>query len=114
MEKTEALAALSALAQDSRLDIFRLLVRAGPAGMPAGRIGDTLGLAGATLSFHLAHLKQASLVTARRDGRSLIYEAAYGTMRALLVYLTEQCCQGDATCDAAACDLPTLSDRSPC
>jgi DNA-binding transcriptional ArsR family regulator len=105
MEKTEAVAALAALAQGSRLDVFRLLVQAGSDGLPAGQIGDRLGLPGATLSFHLKELKHAGLVTFRRDGRSLIYTAEYDAMNALLAYLTENCCQGDtAVCSAGACD----------
>jgi DNA-binding transcriptional ArsR family regulator len=103
MEKSDAIAALSALAQESRLDVFRLLVQAGPDGVPAGQIGERLGLPSATLSFHLNQLKQAGLVTFRREGRSLIYMAAYPAMNALLGYLTENCCQGDpAGCGASA------------
>jgi ArsR family transcriptional regulator len=85
MEKSAAISALAALAQESRLDIFRLLVQAGPHGLPPGRIGDRLGLPRATLSYHLNQLKQAGLITFRRDGRSLIYSTAYGTMNALWV-----------------------------
>lgn len=92
MEKTEALAALAALAQETRLDIYRLLVQTGPDGMPAGHIGDQLGLPSATLAFHLKELKHAGLVTFTRNGRSLIYAAKYPTMNALLSYLTENCC----------------------
>lgn len=92
MEKKTALAILAALAQESRLDIYRLLVQAGPAGMPAGHIGAALGLPSATLAFHLKELKTAGLVAATRDGRSLIYAAEYPTMNALLSYLTENCC----------------------
>jgi ArsR family transcriptional regulator len=100
MEKLAAISALAALAQGSRLDIFRLLVQAGPEGLPPGKIGDRLSLPLATLSFHLNQLKQAGLITFRRDGRSLIYSAAYGRMNALLGFLTENCCQSDP----AACD----------
>jgi ArsR family transcriptional regulator, arsenate/arsenite/antimonite-responsive transcriptional repressor len=102
MEKTDAIAALGALAQESRLDIFRLLVQAGEAGMPAGKIGERLGLPSATLTFHLKELKHAGLVTFEREGRSLIYSAVYPTMNALLSYLTENCCEGDP----AACAVP--------
>jgi DNA-binding transcriptional ArsR family regulator len=94
MEKTDVIAALAALAQDTRLDVFRLLVQAGPGGMPAGRIADRLGLPSATLSFHLNQLRQAGLINFRRESRSLIYAAEYGAMNALLGYLTENCCQG--------------------
>ena len=96
-----ARSALAALAQETRLDIYRLLVRAGQAGLPAGRIGERLALPLPTLSFHLAQLKHARLVTARRDGRSIIYAANYPAMTGLVAYLTENCCEGDA----AACGL---------
>lgn len=92
MEKTQVLAALSALAQETRLDIYRLLVQTGSGGLPAGHIGEQLGLPSATLAFHLKELKYAGLVTFTRDGRSLIYAAEYPTMNALLSYLTENCC----------------------
>jgi ArsR family transcriptional regulator, arsenate/arsenite/antimonite-responsive transcriptional repressor len=92
MEKPDALIALAALAGETRLDIYRLLVRTGPAGLPAGHIGMQLGLPSATLAFHLKELKHARLVTVRRDGRSQIYAAAYPVMHALLHFLTENCC----------------------
>jgi ArsR family transcriptional regulator, arsenate/arsenite/antimonite-responsive transcriptional repressor len=107
MEKTAAIVALGALAQESRLDIFRLLVQVGTEGMPAGHIGERLGLPSATLAFHLKELKHAGLVTFERNGRSLIYTAVYPAMNALLEYLTENCCQGNpAACglDDAACN----------
>jgi DNA-binding transcriptional ArsR family regulator len=114
MEKLYAIAALAALAQESRLDIFRLLVQAGAEGMPAGQIGDQLGLPSATLSFHLNQLKHANLVTFRREGRSLIYSAAYPVMNDLLGYLTENCCQGDAAaCGLAVCDPATAKEGKP-
>ena len=94
MEKTDAIAGLAALAQDNRLDTFRLLVRAGPDGMPAGEVAAALGLPPNTLSFHFDRLRHAGLVTVRRDGRSMIYTARYDTMNALLAYLTENCCGG--------------------
>jgi ArsR family transcriptional regulator len=106
MEKSNALAALAALAQDSRLDVFRLLVEAGPKGMPAGEIADALGLAPNTLTFHFDRLRVAGLVTVRRDGRSMIYAARFETMNALIGYLTENCCAGapDACAPAVGCD----------
>lgn len=111
MEKTDALAAPAALAQESRLDVFRLLVQAGSDGMPAGQIGDRLGLPSATLSFHLNHLKQSGLVKCRRESRALIYTAEYPAMNALLAYLTENCCQGDpAACGTAPCDPETIPE----
>ncbi len=106
MEKSSAIAALAALAQETRLDVFRLLVQTGRGGLAAGQIGERLGLPAATLSFHLNHLRHAGLVSFRRDGRSLIYAAEYAAMNGLLAYLTENCCQGDAaSCDAASCDV---------
>lgn len=99
----QPVAALAALAQETRLDIYRLLVQAGPAGLPAGRIAERLDLALPTLSFHLAQLKHAGLVTARRESRSIIYAANYAAMNGLLAYLTENCCAGDAAGCAAAC-----------
>jgi DNA-binding transcriptional ArsR family regulator len=107
MEKSAAIAALSGLAQESRLDAFRLLVQAGPEGMPAGQIGERLGLPSATLSFHLNQLRQAGLVSFRREGRSLIYQAEFPAMIALLGYLTDNCCRGNpAVCGlgAATCN----------
>jgi ArsR family transcriptional regulator len=94
MEKTDAVAALAALAQDSRLDVFRLLVRAGPDGLSAGQVAAALELAPNTLTFHFDRLRHAGLVTVRRAGRSMIYAARFDSMRALLAYLTENCCQG--------------------
>jgi DNA-binding transcriptional ArsR family regulator len=109
MEKKDAVAALAALAQETRLEVFRLLVQAGGEGMPAGQIGERLGLPSATLSFHLNQLRQADLVTFRREGRSLIYAAEYPTMNTLLGFLTENCCQGDAAaCGVGVCDPTTL------
>jgi len=95
MESSDAVTALAALAQHSRLQIFRMLVQAGQEGLAAGRIGDALNLPGATLSFHLSQLRNAGLVSFRREGRSLIYVAEYDAMNALLGYLTENCCGGD-------------------
>jgi DNA-binding transcriptional ArsR family regulator len=94
MKKTDAVAALAALAQDSRLDVFRLLVHAGPAGLPAGQVAQKLKLAPNTLTFHFDRLRDAGLVTVRREGRSMIYATRFATMNALLAFLTENCCQG--------------------
>ena len=94
MEKIDAVSALAALAQDNRLDVFRLLVTAGPEGLPAGEIAETLNLAPNTLTFHFDRLRVAGLVTVRREGRSMIYTARFETMNALLGYLTDNCCQG--------------------
>ena len=112
MKKPDTLAALAALAQDNRLDIFRLLVEAGRAGMPAGAVADALDLAPNTLTFHFDRLRDAGLVTVRRDGRSMIYAARYETMNGLLAFLTANCCQGmPEACAPAACK-PAKSAKS--
>jgi len=103
MEKTNVVTALAALAQDNRLDIFRLLVQAGPGGMPAGGVAAALDLAPNTLTFHFDRLRIAGLVTVRRDGRSMIYAAQFDTMNALLGYLTENCCGGAPCVPAVEC-----------
>jgi len=90
----EAIAGLDALAQENRLDAYRLLVQAGPGGMAAGEVASCLGLAPNTLTFHFDRLRHAGLVTVRRQGRSMIYAARYDTMYALVGYLTENCCGG--------------------
>ena len=94
MEKSNAVAALTALAQDNRLDVYRLLVQSGPDGLPAGQVASALKLAPNTLTFHFDRLRGAGLVSVRRDGRSMIYAARFDTMNALLGYLTENCCKG--------------------
>src|SRR5450755_2051452 len=105
METSDAVAALAALAQDNRLDVFRLLVQAGPEGMPAGSVAAALDLAPNTLTFHFDRLRQAGLVTVRRDGRSMIYAARFEAMNALLGFLTENCCGGalEKCAPVAAC-----------
>ena len=100
MEKQVAISVLAALAQETRLDVFRLLVQAGSEGMPAGAIGDALGVANATLSFHLKELKSAGVVACRREGRSLIYSPDFARMNELLAFLTENCCAGVGRCGA--------------
>jgi ArsR family transcriptional regulator, arsenate/arsenite/antimonite-responsive transcriptional repressor len=92
----QAVQSLGALAQESRLSIFRLLVQAGPAGMAAGSIGEKLDLPPATLSFHLAGLTRAGLAQSRQEGRFVIYSADFEGMGSLLAYLTEDCCGGKA------------------
>jgi DNA-binding transcriptional ArsR family regulator len=105
METKYAVTALSALAQENRLEVFRALVQAGPDGLPAGQIAERLKLASPTLSFHLAQLKHAGLAQARRDGRSLIYAADYDGMNELMSFLTENCCAGAATgCGVPVCE----------
>ena len=112
MKKSEALAALGALAQETRLDIYRLLVQAGEDGLAAGKIGEELGLPSATLAFHLKELKYAGLVTFTREGRSLIYAAIYPTMNALLAFLTENCC-GAAVVRRCRMPAPRKAGRTP-
>ena len=100
MEKQDALAALAALAHQTRLEVFRILVKAGPDGLAAGAIADELGIPSATLSFHLKELKSADVVLRRRDSRSLYYSANFDVMNALLQFLTLNCCEGVAACDS--------------
>lgn len=106
METNQAINALSALAQESRLAVYRALVEAGPAGLAAGAIAEKLQLPPATLSFHLAHLSRAGLVRGRSQGRFVIYSASFDAMNALVAYLTENCC-GGASCAPAACPPET-------
>jgi ArsR family transcriptional regulator len=103
METMPAVSALSALAQNNRLDVFRLLVQAGPEGMPAGAIAEALDLAPNTLTFHFDRLRMAGLVTVRREGRSMIYAAQFDVMNALLGFLTDNCCGGVSCAPAVAC-----------
>ena len=104
MENIDAVAALAALAQDNRLDVFRSLVQAGPEGMPAGQVAEALGLAPNTLTFHFDRLRGAGLVKVRREGRSMIYAAQYEAMNGLRGFLTENCCQGAAEkCAPSTC-----------
>jgi DNA-binding transcriptional ArsR family regulator len=100
METKQAVQSLSALAQDTRLAIFRLLVQAGPDGKAAGQIGEKLDLAPATLSFHLAGLTRAGLARSRAEGRFVIYTADFQAMNALVGYLSENCC-GGGSCEPA-------------
>src|SRR6476659_2688132 len=102
MEQTHAIVALAALAQENRLDVFRLLVQAGPEGLAAGAVAERLSLAPNTLSLHLDRLRTAGLISVKREGRSLIYATRYETMNGLLAYLTENCCSGVTDCAPAA------------
>lgn len=111
MENTDAVTALGALAQESRLDVFRLLVQAGPEGMPAGIVAEVLDLAPNTLTFHFDRLRQAGLVTVRREGRSMIYAARFEVMNDLLGFLTENCCQGAVEACAPAVCKPARAKR---
>ena len=101
MDSSSVIVALGALAQEHRLALFRLLVQAGPDGMPAGAIAEKLGIPNSSLSFHLAQLRGAGLITQERRHRSLIYRASYPAMNGLVDYLTENCC-GGAECAPAA------------
>ncbi len=112
MKKSLVIEALGGLAQESRLDIFRLLVQRGPEGLAAGVIGERLGLPLPTLSFHLAQLKRAGLVNARRESRSIIYSANYKMMNDLLAYLTENCCGGRT--ELCVSGLGTADGTSEC
>jgi len=98
MDQKHIIAALSALAQETRLELFRLLVARGPAGLPAGVIAERLGVMPSSLSFHLQQLVHAGLITQRRLSRQLIYSADYGGMSELMAYLTENCCGTGAVC----------------
>lgn len=113
MEKTDAIGALAALAQDNRLDVFRLLVQAGPDGMPAGAVAEALDLAPNTLTFHFDRLRVAGLVTARREGRSIIYAAQFTQMDALIGFLTENCCGGAPCVPAASCKPARKRNKIP-
>lgn len=113
MESKNIIRALGALAHESRLAIYRLLVQVGPEGLAVGAIGEKLKLAPATLSFHLAGLRHAGLISARRDGRTLYQAADYSAMNDLIGYLSENCCQG-VDCGTAACApvKPARKERS--
>jgi DNA-binding transcriptional ArsR family regulator len=104
MKNSDAVVALAALSQENRLAIFRLLVQAGPEGLPAGQVAEAVDIAPNALTFHFDRLRSAGLVTVRREGRSMIYAAQFETMNALLAFLTENCCQGAAEkCAPAVC-----------
>ncbi|VVE22193.1 ArsR/SmtB family transcription factor [Pandoraea anhela] len=103
METNNVLDALAALAHGVRLTVFRLLVQAGPEGLPAGRIAELMEMPASSLSFHLKELHRADLVTSRQEGRSIIYMARFETMTALLGYLTENCCGGVPCMPASVC-----------
>lgn len=105
MEKTKIITALAALAQESRLAVFRALVQAGPSGLAAGKISAMTQIAPSSLSFHLKELLHANLVSARSEGRFIIYTAQFSTMNQLLTYLTENCCAG-SVCSDSTCCLP--------
>lgn len=112
MEISIAVSALSALAQESRLEIFRFLVQAGKNGVPAGKIAERLDLPPSTLSFHLNQLKQAGLIECRRESRTLFYSANYDSMNDLMSYLMENCCQGqEENCDLSIACVPEVKKK---
>ena len=112
MDSTAAVNALSAIAQEHRLSLFRLLVQAGEQGMPAGAIADALGVPNSSLSFHLAALTRAGLIRQERQSRSLIYSADYAAMNALVGYLMENCCAGADCGTSTACEAPPHERKS--
>lgn len=109
MEQLDAVKALAALAQETRLAVFRLLVEAGPAGLTVGRINDVIATAPATLSFHLKELANAGLIESRQEGRFIHCSARFERMNELLAFLTENCCQGSK----ASCPTPLCKPESP-
>ncbi len=111
MEISSAVDSLSALAHESRLAIFRLLVPEGPDGLPAGEIGNRLGIAANALSFHLTRLRYAGLVSVRRNGQQMIYAAAYDGMQRLMGFLTDNCCQMDARGCSSDCPQPLSTQK---
>ena len=110
MKVKDVVAALEAIAQESRLGIYRLLVQAGPEGLAAGRIAERLKLPAPTLSFHLAQLKRCGLVTYEREGTSLVYSANFETMNEIVGYLTENCCGRGVQC-APVCEVTAPRTR---
>lgn len=116
MDTGQAIGALGALAQETRLSIFRLLVRRGIEGMPAGTIAEALNVPASSLSFHLAQLSHAGLVVQRRQSRQIIYAIDFGSMNGLMAYLTENCCQGAASAcasnESSSC-MPTAPTDLP-
>jgi ArsR family transcriptional regulator, arsenate/arsenite/antimonite-responsive transcriptional repressor len=112
MKSDQVVKALGALAQESRLAVFRLLVKRGPRGYSPGEVADKLGLPGPTLSFHLKELQHAQLVISRREGRFLYYSANFETMNGLVSFLSENCCSlSDAGCDEQCVPAPATAKR---
>ncbi len=108
MKSDAAVTALGALAHETRLRLYRLLVQSGPEGVAAGLIAERLAVPPSSLSFHLNDLMQAGLITQSRDGRSLIYRADFARMNALVGFLTENCCGGAVSC-APVCEPATTT-----
>ena len=117
MENKQAISALAALAQESRLAVFRLLVRVGPEGLAASKIAEELAIPASSLSFHLKELSNADLISARQDGRFIIYAANFSTMNDLLAFLSDSCCNGQACLQALQTGSLAgshLADQAPC
>lgn len=112
MQPDQVIRALGALAQEHRLAAFRLLVQAGAEGIPAGVVAERIGVPPSSMSFHLAQLANAGLVTQRRESRSIIYAADYAAMGGLMAYLTENCCGGVPCDDPAACIPPSIMETA--
>ena len=108
---TDVLAQLAALAQETRLALFRLLVEAGPAGLTPGILAERLGVAAPTLSFHLKELTRASLIRPAQQGRFIVYTADFGVMNALVAYLTENCCRMSCEAECAPACAPDVEPR---
>lgn len=111
MQAAAVICALGALAQEHRLAVFRLLVQAGAEGMPAGALAEAVGVPASSMSFHLAQLANAGLVTQRRQSRSIIYAADYAAMNGLVAYLMENCCGGVPCSQDAACTPATNNEK---
>lgn len=105
METKQVITALGALAQESRLGVFRLLVRAGPSGMAASKIAEQIGIPPSSLSFHLKELSYAGLIASRQEGRFVIYAANFDVMNGLIGYLTENCCGGNPCSPVSGCNM---------
>ena len=113
METLSVAESLAALGHETRLAIFRALVQAGPEGLKAGAVGEALGLAPATLSFHLAHLSRVGLIRGRQESRFIFYSADYSAMGELIAFLTDNCCQGKACLPVSACAETTEKSSAP-
>lgn len=113
MDQTQALDAFAALSQETRLAMVRLLVRAGPDGLPAGAIAEGVGVSSSGASFHLAHLERAGLVGSRRESRSIIYSASFPALSGLVAFLMRDCCQGHPEVCAPAVDALAAAPCCP-
>ncbi len=111
MKNREAIRALAAIAHEHRLETYRLLVRQGPGGLPAGSIGERIGLAPSSLTFHLQALQRAGLIRQARAGRQLFYSADYAAMDGLVAYLTDNCCAASTAC-ATHCEPQAASRKA--